>query len=62
MEEYVFSSILALLFAISTAILGAYGVWGKYRNLAFTIYTALQDGKITQEEIEEIIKAYKESK
>lgn len=62
MDEYIFTSILALLFAISTAILGAYGVWGKYRNLAYTIYTALQDQRLTEEEIQEIIKAYKESK
>lgn len=62
MEEYIFTSVLALIFAISTAILGAYGVWGKYRNLSYTIYNALQDGKLTPEEIQEIIKAWQESK
>lgn len=62
MEEFVFTSILALIFAISTAVLGAYGLWGKYRNLSYTIFTALQDGKLTPEEIQEIIKAWQESK
>lgn len=62
MDEYVFTSILALLFALSTAILGAYGIWGKYRNLSYTVFRALEDGKITKEEIQDIFKAIEDLK
>lgn len=62
MDEYIFTSILALLFAVSTAILGAYGVWGKYRDLSYTIFEALQDGRITKEEIQDIFKAIEDLK
>ena len=62
MEEYIFTSILAFIFCISTAILGAYGLWGKYRDISFTIFNARQDGKITKEELQDIIKAFEDLK
>ena len=62
MDEYVFTSILALIFCVSTAILGAYGMGGKYRDISFTIFNALQDGRITKEELQDIIKAFEDLK
>lgn len=62
MDEAIFTSLLAIIFAISTGVLYYTGHYDKYGKLAATIYKALMDSKITQEEIELIIQSYKESK
>lgn len=62
MEEYVITSIASIIFGIICGIIGYKGYWGKYGNLAQTIYNALSDGSITEEEIEEIKKAWNDTK
>lgn len=62
MEEYIITSISTIIFLITTVILGYKGYYDKYKGLAFTIYKALMDGRITEEEIEDIKKAYLDTK
>lgn len=62
MEEFIITSISTIIFLITTLILGYKGYYDKYKGLTFTIYKALMDGRITEEEIEDIKKAYNDTK
>lgn len=61
MEAYIITSITTFLFAIATFVLGYLNL-GKYQNLANVIYNALKDGKLTSQEVQDIIEAYKATK
>lgn len=56
------SVILNIAFAIIIAVFGYNGYYSKYKTLLNTIYNALKDGKITEQEIHEILIAYEDTK
>lgn len=62
MEPYIYSSLLALIFAISTAILGYKGYYNRYEKLLNAVFIALKDGKISQDDVKDVITAYNDCK
>lgn len=58
MEDTIFLLILAIAEAIVVFLLARYG-YGKFSDTAKLVFKALEDKKITTEELEEIIDQFK---